>query len=67
MEDKKKHCFVEFLIFSENMSEIVDTITKMSKIFDKIGHIKKKSKNSKICPQTFRYYLEVPLVQISAS
>ena len=44
---QEKHCFVEFLIFFENMSEIVDKIAKMSEILDKISHISKKNQKFK--------------------
>ena len=50
------------------MSKIVDKIGKMSEILDITSHIsKKKSKIQKSVTTFFRYYIEVPLVQISAS
>ena len=67
---ERRYHFVSksFWFFFENMSEIVDKIAKMSGIFGQNWpYFQKISKILKSVPKIFRYYIGVPLVQISAS
>ena len=55
----------EFLLWKYVQN--VGQIGKMSEILDIISHISKKIKIQKSVPWNFRYHIEVPMNQISAS
>ena len=57
----------EFLIFFGNMAGYVQNFGHFANFVHNFGHISKKKKNQKSVTTFFRYYIEVPLVQISAS